>query len=106
VDPALFEDPKFEEEAEVDMPAEVDVSGLLKEVDSEAHVEVTDDDMNDPDLLAELNEIAEPGFDDKQHKIQTLREQVASTKKKALKLHKSGEVHARRLHALQAPAAW
>jgi hypothetical protein len=40
---------------------EVDVHGLLKEVDSEANVEVTDDDMNDPDLLAELNEIAEPG---------------------------------------------
>ena len=40
----------------------MDVSGLLKEVDSEANVEVTDDDMNDPDLLAELNEIAEPGI--------------------------------------------
>lgn len=78
VDPSLFVDPMFDDEPELDMPQEgmqknhnhktfhvkfilnkkVDVSALMAD---EAVGDVTDDDMNDPDLLAELNEIAEPG---------------------------------------------
>lgn len=39
----------------------MDVTALMKDVDSDANIEVTDEDMNDPELLAELNEISDPG---------------------------------------------
>lgn len=88
----------------------MDVAALMKDVDSDANIEVTDEDMNDPELLAELNEISDPGTiitfiyfpklnnykilkgsEDKLNKIQSLREQVALEKKKALELNSKGD---------------